>query len=185
MNLITSANCWKDFEQSLKYLGKKEKGNAFEELTRLYLLTNPTFSTKIEKVWHHSDVPQKIVDELGLQRPEIGVDIIAQVKDGTYWAIQCKFHQDRTDNVSYKELSTFFSITERKKTYSKLSHRLVCTSANGVSHKVNKAHPEKLGYLTSLEFAKLGKDEFDAFREILDGGRPVPKPYEKRLESLV
>jgi len=65
MNLITSANCWKDFEQSLKSLGKKEKGNAFEELTRLYLLTNPIFSTKIEKIWHHSDVPQKIVDELG------------------------------------------------------------------------------------------------------------------------
>ena len=180
MNLITSANCWKDFEQSLKSLGKKEKGNAFEELTRLYLLTNPIFSTKIEKIWHHSDVPQKIVDELGLQRPEVGVDIIAQVKDGTYWAIQCKFHQDRSDNVSYKELSTFFSITERKKTYRKLSHRLVCTSANDVSHKVNKAHPEKLGYLTSLEFTQLGKNEFDAFREILDGGRPVPKPYDPR-----
>ena len=109
MNLITSANCWKDFEQSLNSLGKKEKGNAFEELTRLYLLTNPIFSTKIEKIWHNCDVPQKIVDELGLQQPEIGVDIIAQVKDGTYWAIQCKFHQDRTDNVSYKELSTFFT----------------------------------------------------------------------------
>ena len=180
MNIITSANCWKDFEKSLEDLGTKEKGNAFEELTRLYLLTHPIFSTKFKKIWHHSDVPQKIVDELGLQRPEIGVDIIAQVKDGTYWAIQCKFHQDQTDNASYKELSTFFSITERKKTYSKLSHRLVCTSAHGVSHRVAKAHPEKLGYITSSEFTKLGRGEFDAFREILDGGNPTPKPYDPR-----
>jgi superfamily II DNA or RNA helicase len=180
MDLITSANCWKDFEQSLESLGTKEKGDAFEELTRLHLLTDPTFSIKIKKIWHHSEVPQKIVDELGLQRPEIGVDLVAQVKDGTFWAIQCKFHQDRTKNVTYDEISTFFSITEREKTYPKLSHRLVCTSANGVSRRVAEAHPNKLGYLTSLEFSKLGQDEFDAFRELLDGGHPAPEPYDPR-----
>ena len=185
MDLITSANCWKDFEQSLKSLGTKEKGNAFEELTRLYLLTDPTFSTKIKKIWHHSEVPPKIADELGLQRPEIGIDIIAQVKDGTYWAIQCKFHQDRTKNVSYKELSTFFSITERKKTYSKLTHRLVCTSANGISHRVDAAHPDKLGYLTSSEFSKLGKEHFDAFRLLLDGGHAAVKPYDPRPHQRI
>ena len=62
MDLITSANSWKDFEQSLSSLGTTEKGSAFEELTRLYLLTEPTFSTKIKKIWHHSEVPQKIVE---------------------------------------------------------------------------------------------------------------------------
>jgi predicted helicase len=175
---IASANCWHDFEQSLKPLGTTEKGRAFEELTRLHLVTDPTFSTKIERIWHHSNVPQKIVDELGLQRPEIGVDLVAQVKDGTFWAIQCKFHQDRTKNVTYDELSTFLSITERDKTYPKLSHRLVCTSANGVSHRIGKAHPDKLGCLTSLEFSKLGQSEFDAFRKLLDGRRSIPKPYE-------
>jgi predicted helicase len=180
LNEITSANCWKDFERSLEPLGKTEKGRAFEELTRLHLLTDPTFSIKIKEIWHHSDVPQKVVDELGLQRPEIGVDLIARVTDGTYWAIQCKFHQDRTKNVTYEELSTFFSITERDKTYPKLSHRLVCTSANGVSHRVDKAHPEKLGYLTSLEFSKLGEEQFDAFRELLGGGHPAPEPFDPR-----
>ncbi|MDG1051953.1 MAG: hypothetical protein P8O81_01025, partial [Flavobacteriaceae bacterium] len=140
MNLISRSNCWKDFEQELKSLGKTEKGRAFEELTRLYLLTDPIYSSKIKEIWHHSDIPQKVVDELGLQRPEIGVDLIAKIKDGSYWAIQCKFHQDRTKNVSYKELSTFFSITERDKTYSKISNRLICTSVNNISHRVNKAH---------------------------------------------
>jgi superfamily II DNA or RNA helicase len=180
MDPIRSSNCWKDFEQALEPLGTTEKGRAFEELTRLHLLTDPTFSTKIKKIWHHSDVPQKIADELGLQRPEIGVDLVAQDRDDKYWAIQCKFHKDRTKNVTYDELSTFFSISERDKTYPKLSHRLVCTSANGVSHRVDKAHPEKLGYLTAFEFSKLGQDEFDAFRAILDGRRSIPKPYEPR-----
>jgi len=174
---ITSANSWYDFEQSLIHLGKTDKGHAFEELTRLHLMTDPTFSTKIMEIWHHSDVPQRIIDELGLQQPEIGVDLIAQVKDGTFWAIQCKFHQDRTKNVTYEELSTFFSITERDRTYPKLSHRLVCTSANGASHRIGKAHPDKLGYLTSLEFSKLGQKEFDAFRKLLDGRLSIPEPY--------
>jgi superfamily II DNA or RNA helicase len=185
VRLIISSNSWKDFEQALAPLDNNEEGRVFEELTRLHLLTNPTFSTKIKKIWHHSDVPQKIVDELGLQRPEIGVDLVAQVKDDTYWAIQCKYHQDRNRNITYNELSTFFSITERDKTYPKLSHRLVCTSANGVSHRVDKAHPEKLGYLTSLEFSKLGKEQFDAFRELLAGGHPAPKPYAPRTHQKI
>lgn len=183
MKEIRSANNWHEFESSLSHLGKTEKGRAFEELTRLYLKTDPVFSTKIEEVWHHSDVPQSIIDDLRLQKPEIGVDLIAQVKDGTFWAIQCKFHQDRTKNVSYEELSTFFSITERDQTFPKLSHRLVCTSADGVSHRVGKAHPYKLGYLTSFGFSSLGRKEFDVFRKALDGHISHPEPYTPRAHQ--
>jgi predicted helicase len=75
---ITASNCWKDFERSLEPLGKTEKGRAFEELTRLHLLTDPTFSIKIKEIRHHSDVPQKVVDELELQQPETGVDLVAR-----------------------------------------------------------------------------------------------------------
>ena len=176
-NPILKSNNWKEFKTILEPLNNTEEGRIFEELTRLYLLTEPTFSTKIEEIWHHSDVPQKIVDELGLQQPEIGVDLIAQVKDGTYWAIQCKYHEDQNRNVSYKELSTFLSITERNKTYPKLSHRLVCTSANEISRRVQKAHPEKLGYLTSADFSKLGNTEFETIRDLLGGESPTPTPF--------
>ena len=107
---ITTSNCWHDFEQSLNALSSHDKGRAFEELTRLHLKTDPLFSTKIIEVWHHSDIPQNVVDELGLQQPEIGVDLVAQVNDGTFWAIQCKFHQDESRNVSYDELSKHIAI---------------------------------------------------------------------------
>jgi predicted helicase len=185
MKQIVSVNSWKEFEQTLASFGNTEKGRVFEELTRLYLLTHPTFLTQFNEIWHHSDLPQKVVDDLGLQKPEIGVDLIAQQGDGTYWAIQCKFHQDRTKNVTYKELSTFFSITERDQTYPKLSNRLVCTSATGVSPRVKKAHPEKISYLTFSDFSKLGQKEFEAFREFLKGRRYVPKPYEPRDHQRV
>ena len=117
-DLIGNSNTWKEFKKALEPLNNNEEGRIFEELTRLYLLSEPSFSSKIKHVWHHSDIPQKIVDDLGLMRPEVGVDLIAQVKDGSFWAIQCKYHSDQERNVSYKELSTFLSITERNKTFS-------------------------------------------------------------------
>ncbi len=151
-----------------------------EELTRLYLLNEPTFKTKIKNLWHHSDVPQGVEDLLGLQKPEVGVDLIAEVRDGSYWAIQCKYHSDRKRNVTDRELATFFQVTNRQKTLSKLSHRLVCTSANGVSKRVEKIQAGKLGYLTSEVFAKLGKEDFDGFREILKGSYTAPTPFSPR-----
>ena len=163
---VSSVNSWEEFTFSLQELDKNQKGLAFEELTKLHLLSDPVFQTKILEVWHHSEVPQKVVDELGLQRPEIGVDLVALTKDGSYWAIQCKYKGDKTKNVTYDELSTFLSITEREQTYNKLSHRIVSTSADGVSHKIGKAHQQKLGYLTSQEFKVLGQQEFDQFRKI-------------------
>lgn len=185
MEIIYKSNSWSEFEERLNRLGpdsefRKKKGDLFEELTRLYLQTDPIFATKITDIWPHSKIPQTVVDELGLTKPEIGVDLVAKIKDGTYWAIQCKYHQDRTKNVTYEELSTFFSITERKNTYDKLSHRLICTSANSVSHKVNKVHTDKVGYITALEFSNLGKEQFDAFRKVLGGCHFAPEPFVPR-----
>ena len=142
--IISGSDTWTDFEQALHALGTDrnvEKGRAFEELTRLYLLADPVFATKLTEVWHHTSVPRKVADELGLQQPEIGVDLIARTRDGDYWAIQCKFHQDRSQNVTYDELKTFLSITERRQTYERVSHRLVCTSADGVSEKGHSGPP--------------------------------------------
>ena len=191
IDLISNATCWADFERSLAALGADQKGRLFEELTRLYLLTDPTFATKLTVVWHHSSVPTKVADELDLQRPEIGVDLIARTRDGDYWAIQCKFHQDRTQNVTYDELKTFLSITERRQTYERLSHRLVCTSADGVSERVQAAHPHKLGYLTAADFSALGPEEFRRFREFLAGQKPTfhpasPRPHQQRaIENAI
>ena len=187
-DFISGAKSWADLHKFLSELGADrnlEKGRVFEELTRLYLLTSPIFATKLAEVWHHSSVPTKVADELGLQRPEIGVDLIARTRDGDYWAIQCKFHQDRSQNVTYDELKTFLSITERSQTFDRLSHRLVCTSADGVSERVTQAHPHKLGFLTAAEFSKLGPEEFSSFGKVLAGEKPTyrptsPRPHQRR-----
>ena len=76
----------------LNWINKKEKGDAFEELTRLYFLTDPLYISLLDKVWHHSKIPQDVKDILGLPQTEIGIDLVCKTKKDEYWAIQCKFH---------------------------------------------------------------------------------------------
>ena len=92
MQSITDSNSWADFVAFQVASTSNEKGCAFEELPRLYLLADSLFRTKLEEIWHHSSVPQDVVDELDLQQPEIWVYLVAKAFDRTYWAIQCKYH---------------------------------------------------------------------------------------------
>ena len=105
--LVLASNNWDDFSDQINKLGNypennKTKGDVFELLTSLYLINNPIFSTKLNNLWHHTNLPSKIFDSLSLQRPEIGVDLIAESNDGNLWAIQCKYHNDVYKNISYE-----------------------------------------------------------------------------------
>ena len=102
MKVITSSNSWQEFENKLSKLSKKEKGDAFEELTRLYFLTDPLYISLLDKVWHHSKIPQDVKDILDLPQTEIGIDLVCKTKKGEYWAIQCKFHQMITSIEYYR-----------------------------------------------------------------------------------
>ena len=171
--IISACHSWEDFINALRALGQKEKGEAFELLTRLYLCTESIYTTKLDKVWHHQEIPRTVRDTLGLVTPEIGVDLVAAVRGGGYWAIQCKFHQDASKNVTHKELASFLSVAGLERGF---LYRLVSTSAHGVSRNVAKVARGKIGYLTSEQFSRLGREEFEAFHELLRGESPTPKP---------
>jgi predicted helicase len=189
LEIILKSNSWETFVGELAKLGsnpefKKLKGEAFEQLTKFYLETDPIFKSMFSEIWHHSDIPINVLDNLKLPSPEIGVDLVAQQTDGSFCAIQCKFHQDETHNVSYDELSTFFSITERKETYEKLSHRLVCTSANEITKKVSKLHPEKLGFICANDFQNLDEIEFRKIHRLIDGKPQKLRPFTPRAHQI-
>ena len=189
LKIILKNKNWGDFVAELENLGsapeyKKLKGDAFELLTKYYLKTDPLYNSMFENVWHHSEIPVNIRDDLKLPFPEIGVDLVAQLNDGSFCAIQCKFHQDPKQNVTYDELSTFFSVTERNGTYEKLSHRLICSSANEVARTVTKLHTKKLGFLCASEFEKLDETVFNSIHQLIDGKSKkiipfVPRPHQE------
>ncbi|MDB3918004.1 DEAD/DEAH box helicase family protein [bacterium] len=189
IKIITESNSWQQFVGNLSNLGnssefKKTKGDAFEFLSKFFLLTDPTFLSMFDSVLHHSEMSFTLREELKLPNPEVGVDLVAKYKDGTFCAIQSKFHQDRLKNVTYDELSTFFSVTERKETYSKLSHRIICTSANEISRRVSKLHSEKLGFLTYSDFDALDEARFSQIHQIIKGNKINIRPYSPRKHQI-
>lgn len=69
-----------------------DKGNRFERLMQAYLLTDPKYASRLNKVWLWTEFPGKV--DFGGH--DIGIDLVARTTDGEYWAIQCKCFQETT-----------------------------------------------------------------------------------------
>ena len=89
---IASCASWGEFWEGTKRLSSnKEKGDAFERLTQLYLQTVPEYQTELAHVWALRKVPPHVRKLLALPTPDEGIDFIARTHHGKYWAIQSKF----------------------------------------------------------------------------------------------
>ena len=108
-----------------------------------------------------------------MRKPEIGVDLLAESNDGTYWAIQCKYKQDIRENISYGDLRSFFSITERPQTRSKLSLRLISCSTLDISRQIFNANHDNLGLISYSEFSQIEEEEFEKYKKILDNQKVI------------
>lgn len=86
-------------------LGKKQKGDAFEELVLHSLRLHPTYATQLETVCHHKDIPKDICRELNLPETDEGIDLVARTMEGSYWAIQGKYREDENYFLTRRELA--------------------------------------------------------------------------------
>ena len=185
---ILESNNWSEFRRNIGKLDedrfKKIKGDIFELITSLYFVNNPIYTTKLTNLWRSTNIPIQILDLLDLKKPEIGVDLLAESNDGTYWAIQCKYKQDIRENISYGDLRSFFSITERPQTRSKLSLRLISCSTLDISRQIFNANHDNLGLISYSEFSQIEEEEFEQYKKILDNQKIIlekynPKPHQE------
>ena len=59
--LLKGVNNWNDFKNVLEAKSKLEKGKAFEELTKYYLLYNPVYKSKLKNVWLQREISPTIL----------------------------------------------------------------------------------------------------------------------------
>ncbi len=69
---------------------ERQKGTKFEQLMRLWLLTDPRFNM-LQTVWMWNDFPAR--NEIS-SKGDIGIDLVARTEMGEYWAIQCKCYAE-------------------------------------------------------------------------------------------
>jgi hypothetical protein len=113
---------------------KKIRGDVFEDFSVLYLKHVRGY----DQVWRLEDVPNHVLGGLGLKRPDMGIDIIAE-KNGKYSAVQCKYKKHTTikpvNILSWKALSTFYALCLRSGPWEKY---IVMTNCDYVRHAGKK-----------------------------------------------
>jgi hypothetical protein len=108
----------------------KSKGNSFEVFCMMYL------RAKGYEVWHLSEMSKELLDFLGMQSFDVGIDLVARIKipnretngssprndliDYFYFPVQVKYRQPSKDSqgrtvhkVGWKDVSTFLSLANR------------------------------------------------------------------------
>ena len=110
--LIVDCPSFQEFRKRTSALPlTKDRGDAFERFTQVYLQTAPEYRTALEKVWLLREAPASVLAEIGLPRDDFGIDIVARHHDGSYWAVQTKFRTDEENALGWGDLSTFFALS--------------------------------------------------------------------------
>ena len=179
MNILSilskDISTWDDLMQKFTSLSKKEKGDAFENITKLYFEIDPKYQF-YDNIWLFSEIPAKELEILGLPSQDLGIDIIAKSGD-EYHAIQCKFHDDNSKSITFKEVATFISLLESNP---KLTQGYICSTADSTSHNFQKLKTKPINLILSDDWNNLGPDFFHQIEDILNGKKPTYKIFEPK-----
>jgi predicted helicase len=182
--LIGRCSSWQEFWAAAASLSAKEKGDVFERLVQLFLLTKPKYKTELSAVWlARSEVPTEVRKRLSLPFTDEGIDLIAQTRDGKFWAIQAKFKTDPERAPTYKELATFNNLA-----FVHCKDLALALVAHTSTRPVRKRG--LLGNLTEIGLAdwlNTTDEDWASIRQHLRGevSRPKPKtPYPYQGQAI-
>ena len=109
---------------------ERDKGARFERLMHAYLLSDPLYANRFTDVWLWMDFPFR----KGFGGKDTGIDLVARLTNGDYWAIQCKCHAadatiDKPAVDSFLATSSKTFLNDDLKTVS-FAHRLWISTTN-------------------------------------------------------
>ena len=109
--IIKQCVSFDDFNEQLKNLSNKEKGDHFEYFCKLFFLFDNKWDNLIKNSWLLNNTPLEIKEKLNIPNIDIGIDIVLETFDKKFYAVQCKYRSNINNEISWKELSTFFGLT--------------------------------------------------------------------------
>lgn len=179
-NSILQANNWLQFKDQIKNLSTKEKGDAFELLTKYYLKIEPRYATKLKHVWLLNEVSEKLKKHLNLMDRDMGIDLVAETHSGEFWAIQCKYRDNEEQSITWREISTFIGLAFGR--CQNFSFGLICTTTERFTSVL--ANQERIGFCSSDVWQDLDETIFKQIHETLEN-MPVelvplqPRPHQQ------
>ena len=147
---------------------------------KAWLLLDPKHASKLKRVWLLREVPPSVSKRLKLPDTDQGIDLVAETRDGEFWAVQCKYRQETDQSLTFREVSTFgalaFTVCEG------FSYGLICSTTERFTKTL--AGVEKVGFVTLDVWLGLDAEFFSRLRAHL-GNRPAnlkplrPRPHQK------
>ena len=168
------------FKSPQNKLSLKSKGDNFEKLTYAYFKLDPKYQF-YDEVWLYANVPTLVLEELGLPKQDIGIDLIA--KNGNeYHAIQCKYHEDNKRSVTFREVSTFISLLESTP---KITQGYICSTADLTSRVFNKLNTKPINLILNDTWQSLSNEFFENVNRLLDGKKERKlTPFKPRAHQV-
>lgn len=121
------------FGQALKHLRSianddgTTKGKLFEKLVKSFLQTDEIYMDRFSTVWLWDEYPDRG------SRSDFGIDIVAEERNGSRCAIQCKFYSKKT--ITKQDIDSFLEAGSR----SEFGSMMLFYTAKGYGKKVEEA----------------------------------------------
>ncbi len=130
-----------------------EKGRLFERLMRTYFVRDPLYRDRFSDVWLWSEWSDT---QPGFDRTDIGIDLVAEEREGGTCAIQCKCYAPGT-TISKAHLDSFISASARNP----FTFRIVVDTGDAWGPNANRTIQGLKPECAVLRFGDLTSRPFD------------------------
>lgn len=182
--IFSKTSNWDTFFSHTNSLTKHEKGELFEKLTELVLLTKPAYKTRYKNVWLLRDgVDSKLKSKLNLPNADEGIDLIAETYYETYCSIQCKF-KGANESPTRKDIATFLDLS-RNHCKNITEQILAHTGTNGI--KKTALLPDSFTQIGLDFWSQLNEEDWSAIQLHIKGEKIPPvkrKPRDHQREAI-
>ena len=191
--LVRNSKSWEDFEARVAKLPPKQRGTAFEWLCVFYLQVEPRYKTTYKRVLHSSEYlrDNNIKKKLGLIHNEQGTDIIGETYEGKLDIIQCKYKDDKTKNITAKDLDASVRIASGIEARKWVDTILICSNLKGFTkNKTLDALDIQFRTVAEGDFKQLTNKDFANIKRVIDNKIPkyeskTPRKHQKRAVNNI
>jgi len=169
-DLLEGIKTWEDLEAKIAGLpNERERGEAFEVFCKGFFTLDPVFQFK--EVYRQREIPPSLKERLGYPYDkDIGIDGLGLTFDNKIFAYQAKFRSNRQNTPTFRELSTFFTISD------KADWRITIANANSLPSPINDR--TRQSRILGDRLDQLTPDFFDRLNQYLTE-LSVPPPIKK------
>lgn len=157
-------------------------GTSFEILMRRYLLSEPRYQDRFKQIWMWTEFPYR--HEFGTGK-DTGIDLVAQTKEGEFWAIQCKCYADKAYIIK-QEVDSFITTSGKSFHGFQFSLRLWISTTNHWSQEAEEALKNQNPPVQRISLRELEEScvEWDKLVEGKSGKEAQAKPHSLREHQI-